>query len=172
MYMSKQRKQLCNWKLVKIPGLLEYQSVYNCCYLLLCAAICCYLLLFAAVCFYLLLFAAICGFLLVFVAICCYLLLFAAVWCYYLLFVAVCWCLLLFAAKDGQVRPQSGNFSCNLLLFAAVCSKKCPSKAPKWPSGDPKCSKMVQKSTKIGSWGSLGTPRANWILIFNPRVRF
>ena len=136
--MSKQRKQLCNWKLVKIPGLLEYQSVYNCCYLLLCAAICCYLLLFAAVCFYLLQFAAICCYMLLFVNICCYLLLFATICCYLLPCAAVC-CF--------------GN------SFQHLGSQNDPKMVPDDSQNTPK---MVPQMTSGASWDPMGCPIGFW----------
>ena len=105
-----------------------------CWYALAVAAICCYLLLFAAICCHLLLFTAIYCYLLPFADICCNLLLFAAVCCSLMLLAAICYCLLLFAPKSVPVGSQNDHL------------------------GTQNDSKMVKKSTKIGSWGPLGTP--------------
>ena len=106
-----------------------------CWYALPCAAICCYLLLVAAICCHFLLFSIICCYicchLLTFAAICFYLLLFAAAW---MLLAAICYCLLLFAPKSVPVGSQNDHL------------------------GTQNDSKIVKKSTKIGSWGPLGTP--------------
>ena len=105
-----------------------------CWYALPFAAICCYLLLVAAICCHFLLFAIICCYLLPFADICCNLLLFAAVCCSLMLLAAICYCLLLFAPKSVPVGSQNDHL------------------------GTQNDSKMVKKSTKIGSWGPLGTP--------------
>ena len=62
------------------------------------------------------------------------LLLFAAVCCSLMLLAAICCCLLLFAPQSVPVGSQNDHL------------------------GTQNASKMVQKSTKIGSWGPLGTP--------------
>ena len=70
---------------------------------------------------------------LLFALVCCYLLLFA-VFRFLSLFAYLCCCLLLVAPKSVPGRSQDVHL------------------------GTQNDSKMVQKSTKIGSWGSLGTP--------------
>ena len=107
MCKSKQRKQHCNWKLAKIPGLLEYLSVYNCsifCQILF-LSLHFLSLLFAAICWYLPKSADMC-YLLRCAAICCYPL-FAAIcniW-YLLLSACICWYLLVSAAISARFCP-------------------------------------------------------------------
>ena len=64
----------------------------------------------------------------------CYLRLFAVVCCSLMLLAPVCYCLLLFAPKNVPVGSQNDHV------------------------GTQNDSKIIEKSTKIGSWGSLGTP--------------
>ena len=88
-----------------------------------------------------------CRSLVLFATICSCLLLFDAISCY----------LQLFAAKNVPVRCPDDHLSCDLLLYA-------PKSVPVGSQNDhlrsQTDSKIDQQSTKIGSWGSPGTPRA------------
>ena len=136
MYKSKQREQHCNWKLTKIPALLECLSVYNCsifcqilflslhflsllsadiCRNLLTCAICCAVLLFAAI-RYLLLSVIFC--------ICCYLLLSAGI-CWYLLLSLLVSALLYFPFFIFNVQAFSFHLSIFFLFENQGTDQQC-----------------------------------------------